>query len=292
VKVLVTGGYGFIAGHLLPALEADGHEASALVRRRLESRSLRARVVESDLAAALDFSVLPNVDAIVHLAQANVPFPAHARELYHVNTVSTLDLLEYARTIGVRSFILASSGSVYGFASHPFAEDDPLAGRDFYATTKISAERLVEGYREFFSTSIIRLFAPYGPGQTGRLVPRLVARVQEGAKVTLNDGGRPRMNPVYVSDVVTTILFLLRSRASHIVNVAGDEIVGIRELAELIGGLVGKEPVFEVGTGSAPGDLVGSNDRLHELLPDLRLVQLAGGLERAVRTVSTDRSAA
>jgi UDP-glucose 4-epimerase len=281
MRVLVTGATGFVGGHLLPAL-AERHDVIALARdpSRVTARE-RVSVVEADLSRPLEAAVLPPFDAVVHLAQANVPFPERANELFRVNVGSTQELLAAAREAGARRFVLASSGSVYGFGDAPVAESDPLRATDFYAVTKRSAELLVGAYRDELETTILRFFAPYGPGQRGRLVPSLVQRVREGRPVTLNEGGRPRMTPIFVDDVVRVVLAALDRDGHEIVNVAGDEVCGIDDLAAAIGEALGREPVFEPG-GNGAGDLIASNARMRELLHAAPLVPVAEGLRRTV----------
>ena len=91
------------------------------------------------------------------------------------------------------------------------------------------------------------------------------------------------MNPIYVGDVVEVIKAALESSGSCVLNVAGDETVSIRDLAEEIGRIVGEAPVYVEGTADVSGDLVCANGRMHELLPGTQLVRLADGLERMVR---------
>lgn len=278
MRVLVTGATGFVATHLVPRLAAEGHEVHALghdADRIVTDGGVRA--VVADLSRPLEPGALPQVDAVVHMAQANVPFPDGATQLLAVNAGSTLELLDHARRTGARSFVFTSSASVYGLGDRRYREEDAPAASDFYSFTKLTAERLVASYSEFFSTVVLRLVAPYGPGQRGRLIPSLVQRVREGRPVTLNDGGRPAMNPIYVADVVELLTRALAVEGHRVVNVAGDEPATIRDLAELIGRAVGRDPVFETGTGAA-GDLVVENRRMHELLGGRPLVPLADGL--------------
>jgi len=276
MRVLVSGATGFVASHLVPALVREGHDVVALGH---DASRLPAggENVELDLAAARSF---PAADAIVHLAQANVPFPDGAADLFAVNTASTAALLEHARASGAERFVFASSASVYGVGELAFAEDDPPRATDFYSATKIAAERLARAYANLLRVIVLRPVAPFGPGQRNRLVPGLVDRVRNGQPITLNGGGRPRMNPIYVGDVVDAIVLALERDAPQLVNVGGDKVVSIRELAELIGEVVGAEPVFEDG-GTADGDLVVRNDRLHQLLGRAPLA-LREGLERTV----------
>jgi UDP-glucose 4-epimerase len=282
MRILLTGASGFVGSHLVPALVEAGNDVVCAARDPAYQPPPGAERVELDLMEPLDSGALPESDAIVHLAQANAVFPEGARELYRVNTASTLELLDHARRTGVQRFIYASSGSVYGFGKRAFAEDDPLDGRDFYAMTKIAGEALVRVYRDLLTTSVLRFVVPYGPGQKARMVPGLIGRVRAGAPVTLNDGGRPRMNPLYVDDVVRAVLAVLEIDENCVLNIAGDEPITVKELAELIGRILGEAPVFENGSGDVPGDLVADTSRMHELL-DLRpLVQLEDGLRRTV----------
>jgi nucleoside-diphosphate-sugar epimerase len=130
MKVLVTGSTGFVASHLLPAL-ATQHEVYALGHDAARIPSLEGvEPLVVDLRSARDAS-LPDVDAVVHLAQANVPFPDGALDLHAVNTASTVALLDHARRCGASRFVFASSASVYGFGDRPWTEDDAPAATDF-----------------------------------------------------------------------------------------------------------------------------------------------------------------
>jgi nucleoside-diphosphate-sugar epimerase len=292
MKILLTGASGFVGGHLAPRLVEAGHSLVCGVRGSSGYEPPPgARRIELDLARPLETATLPEADAVVHLAQANVRFPEGAQELYSVNTASTLELLEHARRTGAQRFVYASSASVYGFGDRPFVEDDALAGRDFYGATKIGAEALVRAYGGLLTTAVLRLVVPYGPGQQARMIPGLIGRVRAGTPVTLNAGGRPRMNPLYIDDVVRAVLGVLELEDAAVLNVAGDEPVTVRELAEQIGAVVGREPIFEDGEGDVPGDIVADTSRLHELLDIRPLVPLAEGLRRtaeaSVATVPT-----
>ena len=282
MRVLVTGAAGFVGHRFVSAAAEAGHEVYAVDRDASRIAGLPAASVEHDLTTPIAPAALPAVDAVVHLAQANVALPQGAPTLLRVNTVSTADLLAHCRRCGARRFVYASTGSVYGLADHPLRESDPLAGNDLYAISKIVGEELVACYREKFATFVLRLFAPYGPGQARRMIPRLIARVRDGEAVTVDERGGVRMNPIYVDDVVRALLEALTLDGDHVVNVAGDEPVSIRELAELIGELVEKQPVFDAARAGSGGDLVADTSRLHELLSLRPLVSLREGLAATI----------
>lgn len=283
MKVLLTGASGFVGGYLAPGLVAAGHEVFALVRDpALYSAPEGVTAVEADLARPLDIDSLPQADAVVHFAQANVALPDEAATLYRVNSSSTLDLLEHARRCGAGRFLYASSASVYGFGERPFSEDDPPSPPDLYAVSKLNSEQLAAAYGRFFATAVFRLVAPYGPGQAGRMIPGVIGRVRDGRAVTLNDGGRPRMNPIYVADAVESIVASLELDGHVVVNVAGDEVAGIGDLARLAGEALGREPVFEDGSAAVAGDIVADTTRFHELFELREPVGLAEGIRRTV----------
>jgi UDP-glucose 4-epimerase len=281
VNVLVTGATGFVASHLVPALAGAGHDVFALghdAQRIPQHAHVEPLVVD---LRDFDAAALPEVDAIVQLAQANASFPQGARDLAAVNAGSTATLLDHARRVGARRFVLASSASVYG-GGLELEEDDPLLATDFYAATKIAAEHFVGAYAGLVEgTTTMRLVAPYGPGQVGRLIPRLAERIRAGDVVALNEGGSPRLNPIFVEDVVRVVISALERPGHRRVNVAGDEIVGVRELAQLIGGTLGVEPSFEE-SGATAVDVVARNERMKSELGVDALVSLPDGLRRTL----------
>jgi UDP-glucose 4-epimerase len=287
VKVLVTGASGFVAPHLIRALVARGDEVVASARdaeRIPEGAGIEP--LPLDLAAPLDTVSLPEVDAIVHLAQANVPYPERALELYRVNPVSTLELLAaYART-GARRFVHASSGTVYGLGDRAFRESDPGKHHQLYATSKIHAEDLVARSADVLDGAVsLRLFAPYGPGQVNRMIPGIIGRVRDGRAVSLNDGGRPRVNPIYVDDAVAAIVAALAVDGHLVVNVAGDEVVTIRQIAEAAGRALGTAPVFEDGGGAVAGDVIADTSAFRAWLGDRPFVPLDEGVARTAAAV-------
>lgn len=281
VNVLVTGATGFVAGALVPHLLREGHRVYALGHdpQRL-ARFPDAEPIDVDLRRTDLAEQLPaGLDAVIHLAQANVPFPQGAQELFDVNVGSTQRLLEHARRTGMGRFVYASTGSVYGGGARPWRETDPSLGTGYYAATRQAAERLVQAYGEHLPSIILRTVTPYGPGQRNRLVPGLIGRVQAGDPVLLKEGGRPRMNPIFVSHVADVFSQALGVPSNQAVNLGGDEVLSIREMAETIGRQLGRAPIFQDAPGDSGGDVVLDTARLRQVfrLPD-RLTTFADGV--------------
>jgi len=284
VKVLVTGATGFVAGKLVPHLARAGHFVIAAGHD--PSRIVAATGAEplhwDLLEPGLPTGVPDRLDAIVHLAQANVPFPDRAAEMFAVNVASTQRLLELARATGVRRVVFTSSGSIYGAGDRPWTESDRTEGAGYYAATKVAAERLVRGFGDIVPYSIFRLFAPYGPGQRGRLVPNLISRVSSGAPVTVASGLGPAYNPLHVSHVVDVLTQSLDAAGDQVLNLGGDEALTVRDMALTVGRVVGREPVIQKQAG-APDRFVGDVSQLRRAyrLPD-RLVSFEDGVRAMI----------
>jgi UDP-glucose 4-epimerase len=269
--VLVVGGTSFIAMHLLPKLVASGATVFA-TRRQRGGEVPGVQWVPNDLAAADSVAAWPSrCDAIFYLAQSRDwrRFPEGAADVFSVNIESVFRALEYSRRAGVTHFVFASSGSIYPAGNEPAREGSAIdirSPRTFYSASKLAAELLIGPYREFFTTVVLRLFAPFGPGQAAEmLLPRVADAVRSGRPVTLDGESGLRINPIAVSDVADGLHRCLSLDAAATLNLAGREVVTLREVAERIGRIVGREPVFDVKPRPSPvivGDITDLRARL------------------------------
>src|ERR1700730_13366607 len=185
MKVLVTGGAGFIGSHLVERLLTDGHDVvivddfndfydPQIKRQKISTFAKDIRLHDVDLR---DAGKVANVfakekfDAVFHLAaRAGVRPSIQQPQLYYdTNVAGTLHLLEGARTSGVERFIFASSSSVYGAAKRvPFSEEEHLTQTlSPYAATKIAGEFLCSTYSHLYELRIValRYFTVYGARQ-------------------------------------------------------------------------------------------------------------------------------
>lgn len=273
VKVLITGAGGLVGSALLPLFGPDD-EVHALVRApapALQRRNTRVHVL--DLAGPIDTSALPRtLDAVVYLAQSENfrAFPEQARDIFDVNVASLLRLLDHARYVGARTFVIASSGGVHGTSSGPVRDDTAVAatGRHgFYLSTKLCGEILGEAFAPHMDVAMLRLFFAYGRGQRrNMLVPRLVDSVRDGRPVVLQGEQGIRINPIHAADAAAACHAALGLTGCNKVNVAGPEVLSLRELCEMIGDRVERRPIFDVREGSAEADLVADLSAMARLL--------------------------
>ncbi|WP_166866274.1 NAD(P)-dependent oxidoreductase [Salinibacterium sp. ZJ70] len=270
---LVTGAAGLLGKATVDALADAGVEVHALVRDASQGFRDDVQFHSGDLSQPIDSSALPaQVDAIFHLAQAREfrDFPGGAPATFAINVASTVGLLDYAGKAGASSFVYASSGGVYeGAAGEPLTEDAPVQRPEklgFYLGTKLSSEALVNSYASEFSTACLRYFFIYGPDQArGMLVPRLYDRVRNGEAITLQGEHGMRINPVHAADAAAATIAAAAVEGRTTSNIAGPQVVSLREVGEIFASDLGRAAVFEGSEGPAT-DLIASIDRMSELL--------------------------
>jgi UDP-glucuronate 4-epimerase len=254
MRILVTGGAGFIGSHLVHRLLATGREVVVLddfndyydpALKRANAKSFPGvRVVEGDIrdAGAVARAFDPVPDAVVHLAaRAGVRPSLEQPDLYaSVNIAGTFALLEQARKAGSRKFVFASSSSIYGDAEKvPFREDlaDPRPVSP-YGVTKQAGEQAILLYHRLHGmrTTALRFFTVYGPRQRPDMAIHKFARlILDGGEVTLFGDGSTRRDYTYVDDAVAGIEGALeRDDGFEIYNIGESRTISLSELVGLL----------------------------------------------------------
>lgn len=289
MNILLTGGAGFVGGALVRRLMPE-HELFCLVRKDgALPEHPHLHPILQDLAAPFELSRFPKtVDAIVHLAQSRQfrKFPDEARDIFKVNVDSTAQLLDYGRHAKIRTFLFASSGGVCGYQPKPIVETDSPEPNNFYLASKYASECLVNAYSDQFATVILRYFFVYGEGQRGMFMPGLVERVLKGEPVLVSGKAGITMNPIHVSDAVDATVRALELRRQETINVAGSEVTTILELAELIGTITGKAPVYKHEPEKGPMKMVASIEKMKLTLGMTPATSLREGIARLVNDLT------
>jgi UDP-glucose 4-epimerase len=207
MRVLVTGGSGFIGRHVTAALRADGHTVSVVDRVPFDDPAVACVTGELEDAAIRAAAVVAGLDAVVHLAaETSVLGSLERPELVHrVNVDVTAGLLELCRQQGVPTFVMASTNAVVGSFDGVMSETVPLAPLTPYGATKAAAEMLMSGYHGAYGLRnvALRLTNVYGPGMHHKdsFVPRLMRAAADGEGVTVYGDGLQRRDLVHVADV-------------------------------------------------------------------------------------------
>jgi UDP-glucose 4-epimerase len=262
-NVLITGIHGLIGRHLASILVEEGFSIHGIARGNSHDTRSSVHHLTIDLASEWSFESLPEeCDVVIHLAQSASfrDFPNSALDVFKVNIESTARLLDYARQAGVKKFVYASSGGVYGNGSHAFRENEPIVPPGqlgYYLGSKACGEILVQSYATVFDVVVVRPFFVYGSGQTrSMLIPRLYDSVANCRPITLQGESGIRINPIHVEDAATAIAAALNLDRSATFNIAGPDVRSIREICEGMGHHLGIRPVFAQLKGE-PTDLIG-----------------------------------
>jgi UDP-glucose 4-epimerase len=292
MKILVTGASGFIGRNVVNRLMRE-HELYCVARNGSGlPRHAHVHLLAHDLSKPIRGEGWPSsLDAIIHLAQSRHfrKFPAEARDIFTVNTHSTAQLLDYGRDAKIKTFVFASSGGVCGYQSRPILETDPPKLLNFYLASKYAAECLVNAYAEYFVVANLRYFFVYGEGQRDMFMPSLVGRIVQHAPVIIAGKTGVTMNPVHVSDAVEATASALELQQSETINVAGPDVISVRELAEMIGGLTRQKPVYTQEADKGPLAMVADIEKMKLKLGIVPKVSINEGVKRLVDELAANQ---
>lgn len=290
MKILVTGGAGFIGSHVVRHLLLDRFEVTvfdSFVTGKRSAVPEGARVIEGDLrdADALKRAVT-GAESIVHLAAlVSVPLSVEDPALTDaVNIAGTRTLFDAAAQEGIRRIVYASSAAVYGNEpTVPKREESVLAPVSPYASSKLENERTAS--RSPVSAMGLRFFNVYGPGQPGNhpyasVVPRWAEAVAEGRPVVLFGDGSQTRDFIHVRDVAAAVGMALEADEQGVANIASGTEISLSELIEQIETVIGRKVLIEKHPPRA-GDIqrsVASIERAREVLGFKPSVALRDGL--------------
>ncbi len=245
MRILVTGGAGFIGSHVVDRLVALGHRVTVLDNlqagkvENLAGVRDRITFIRGDLRDQRAVRrAARGAEGVIHIgANASVPHSVEdPRYDFESNAGGTFNLLEACRAGGVRRFLYASSAAVYGEPDYtPIDESHPLRPISPYGASKLAGERMGFAYAESYGLSFTaaRIFNIYGPRQPRYVMADLVRKLERNPKrlEVLGDGTQVR-DPSYVDDCVDALLFLFRRGKGECYNVAAGRPTTIRHIAE------------------------------------------------------------
>lgn len=277
MRILVTGGAGFIGSNLVDRLLSRGHDVAVIDEfndfydpqiKRANLAAVADRIVlhEADIRDTAAVSRIVgegNFDSIIHLAaRAGVRPSILQPKLYiETNIIGTFNLLEAARAAGVKRFINASSSSVYGvLKSAPFHEELCLNQTiSPYAATKLAGEQLCSNYSHLYGmrTISLRFFTVYGPRQRPDLaIHKFTKFIHEGRPIDQYGDGSTRRDYTYVDDIVQGVEACLAYEGPlcDVFNLGENQTTTLSELIAAIETAVGKKALIH-RMPEQPGDV-------------------------------------
>lgn len=259
MKVLITGGAGFIGHNLTLLLKSSGFKV--IVLDNLEratnfalSRLSDVKIIKGDVNSNAIKKALDNVDLVIHAAAyISVSESIRKPHMYFRNNVlGTLNVVKSCLDKNVRRLMFISSAAVYGEPKFlPISEEHPTNPITPYGLTKLMGEDTVKLYARYgLNYVIIRLFNVYGPGQNmdyAGVVTRFIKRIKENKPPVIYGDGLQTRDFIHVLDVAQAVKQIMdRGIENETINIATGKPTTIRELAKLIIKLAGRnyEPIY------------------------------------------------
>ncbi|MBI4153844.1 SDR family NAD(P)-dependent oxidoreductase [Candidatus Woesearchaeota archaeon] len=259
MKVLVTGGAGFIGSNLVGELVKRGDEVTALdsfflgTEKNLSAVKDRIKIVKGDIRDAALVSKLGKVDVIFHQAAASSSpmFRENLKDALSVNIDGTINILNAARDNGVKRVVFASTSSIYGNLPGPQREDMPAMPVNFYASSKLMKEHLAAlyGVEYGLETVGLRYASIYGPheeskGRFANLVSQFLWSMQKNEQPVIYGNGDQTRDFTYVRDICQANILAAvtkKKMIGEIFNVGTGKATSLNRLVEILNLLLGKK---------------------------------------------------
>lgn len=298
MRILVTGGAGFIGSHVSKLLLDQGHSVTVIDNLSKGYKDLldpRATFHQADLLSTADLEkILPGHDGVIHMASfievgESVKKPV---EFAENNIIGTVKLLEAMRKSGVKKIIFSSSACVYGVPKKlPITEDDPLGEQENpYGITKVAMEQFCLLYHNLFDfdVTILRYFNPYGPGELHNpethAIPNFIKATLEKKPIPLFWKGEQIRDFIYIDDLAEAHVLPLNQSGLHIYNVGTETGSKVIDIVKKIFEIVEYEVPLD-DKGERKGDvakLVASAQKLKKEFGWQAKISLEEGLEKTI----------
>lgn len=254
--VLVTGANGFVGSHLVKALEEQGANVFAQIRKdsdtyRLDALNTQPESIEMNLCdlQTVQYHIQRIKPQYVFNTAVNRNYSDVAATI-QLNTLALVNLLESAQGPHLKAFVHCGSSTEYGNLTGPIRETDLPEPCSLFGGSKLAGSQLIQSLAvsRKIPASILRLFHVYGPLEPqARLIPTAIHNISNGEPVKLTDTGYTH-DPVYIDDVVSACLQAAQSCFyGDIFNIARGRKITNEEIVNTIASILGKKPSIQFG---------------------------------------------
>lgn len=248
MRILVTGGTGFIGSNIVEALLTRGDEVLITGHDAEQKPKGFAGKMLQPSFLGLDWDSIGSLDALVHEAAINETQSTDEREMMRANVDSSLALFEYAVKNGCKHIVYASSTAVYGDGPVPYTEDQELRPLTPYAKSKVLLDEKAAAFAALHPDVVVvglRYCNVYGPGESHKgtrasMIHQIAQQMKKGNPRIFKDGEQKR-DYIYAKDVVAANLLALGSYQSAIVNCGSGTATSFNEVVQLLNETLGME---------------------------------------------------
>ncbi len=297
MRVLVTGGAGFIGSYVTRLLLDKGHDVVVLDNLKRGYKDLvdkRAKLQIADIGDGKKTKqALKGIDAVIHMAGLII-VPESVEDpigYCNNNVIGTVSLLESMRDVGVKKIIFSSSACVYGTPDKlPITEDAPVRPDNPYGACKASIESFLQSFNTVYGidTIILRYFNPYGPGERHvpetHAIPNFIKGALAKKSIPLYWQGEQIRDFIYIEDLAQAHIDVLNLSGFNIFNIGTEKGIKVKDVVDQIFEIVGyKVPIDDLG--KRPGDVAAnyaSSKKLQKAVGWKAKVDLTEGLKRTI----------
>jgi ADP-L-glycero-D-manno-heptose 6-epimerase len=251
MKILVTGGTGFVGSNLTMALIAEGHEVLITGNEAEQKVKGISKLIQPGFLG-IDWEAIGNVDAVFHEAALNDTTSLDTREMMRGNLEAGKALFEYAVSHGAKHIVYASSTAVYGDVEPPYKEDGPVHPLNPYGESKLEFDKWVMEFAKKHPETIIvglRYCNVYGPGEMHKgsrssMIRQLAMQMVHGNPKLFKDGEQER-DYIFIDDVVEANLLALKASESCIVNCGSGSATTFNNIVGILNEVMNTERTIE-----------------------------------------------
>ncbi len=283
-KVLIVGSDSAIGTKIVNHFK-DKYDLIGLSRKKINN-SITNHVFDLDKT---DISGLPDISADICIVFSSITdidvcekFPKKA---FKTNVEGTKKIFDALKINKIKRLIYFSTGTVVSGYDTPMNENMTPSPPNVYSVTKHLAEKEIKNYSEFFDSIVIRPFFVYGPNtRHNRLIYNLITNIAKKNTINLNIDAKPKINPIYIDDVIQIIQLLVENKNNisfDCINIAGNEVVSIKELAEKISKILKTSIIFKESENNSK-NIIADITKLKEKYNYKFQFKLDEGLERMI----------
>ena len=304
MKILVTGGAGFVGSHLTELLIAKKH--FPIIVDNLNSGlysniktfvdSKKAKFIKCDIRNFKKIVDLPKVDVVIHLAAIASVVESINNPIFvnDVNVNGTLNILEFCRKKKIKKLVFTSSAAIYGDYEKTITETTPTIPTTVYGATKLTGEQYCKIYSNLFDINItvLRPFNIYGPRQNDAyagVISKFMDKLNENKPPIIFGNGKQTRDFIHVDDVARAFYLVLKyaKKSFDVFNLATGKSTSINELARIFLMVTNKSELKPIHKKSIPGIVVCSSTNPKKIKKNLHFnpsINLHDGITKLVKS--------
>jgi UDP-glucose 4-epimerase len=286
MKVLVTGGAGFVGSHLTELLISKKHfpiivdNLNSGLYSNIEKfvKSKKAKFIKCDIRNIKKVMELPKVDVIVHLAAIASVVESISNPIFvnEVNVNGTLNILEFCRKKKIKKLVFTSSAAIYGDYEKNISETSPTIPTTVYGSTKLTGEQYCKIYSELFGINItaLRPFNIYGPRQNDAyagVISKFMDRLNENKLPIIFGDGKQTRDFIHVDDIARALYLALgyKKKKFDVFNLATGKSTSVNELAKIFISATKKSGLKPIHKKPISGVVIHSSTNPNKIKRDL-----------------------